>query len=193
MNPLLDWLEDGDLRSDGVATEVAAIVLENPGLVHELFAGLRSPTKTVRGHAADALEKVAREAPELMVDRLVELTRLAVEDDVAMVRMHLAMVFGHLAMMHEKVEVLKDTLVRMLADESVFTKSWVIVSLCIIARKYPPMQEGILQQVAAFKADESIAIRTKVRYAIQVLTNPSQPFPKGWVKSKQLEETNLFT
>lgn len=192
MNPLLEWLEAGDLRSDGVATEVASIVLENPALVEEIFTGLNSPAKHVRGHAADALEKVARKAPELMTNRLDELMHLALEDDVAMVRMHLAMIFGHLAMMEAKAEALKDTLLDMLEDKSVFARSWAIVSLCIFARKYPPMQEEILSRVAALKRDDSAAIRSKVRNAMQILMNPSKTFPKGWIKSLQLRDTDLI-
>ena len=40
MNQVLSWLSGGDLRSDGMANEVADFVLENPTAFEDLFAGL---------------------------------------------------------------------------------------------------------------------------------------------------------
>ena len=57
MNQLLNWLADGDLRSDGSATEVADLVLKNPHLLADLLEGLDEPNEVVRGHTAHALER----------------------------------------------------------------------------------------------------------------------------------------
>ena len=188
MNPILDWLSGGDLRSDGMANEVAAVVLKNQELFGEVYAGLGEDDDVIRGRTADALEKISRSKPELLKDRLPQILQRAEEDPVPMVRIHLAMMLGHLAICEELIEDLTLALLSMLADSSVFAKSWAIVSLCIIARKYPKKRDQILRNISRFQQDGSIAIRTKVRYAIDVLTDEAKPFPKGWIKSEHLRE-----
>jgi hypothetical protein len=187
MNQILEWLSGGDLRSDGMSNEAAEFVLKNPQMFEELFEGLYVTDDVVRGRTADALEKIARTIPDKMVDRLPELIKIAKEDPVPMVKMHLAMIFGHLAIYEEKVSDLVSALLYLLDDESVFTRSWVIVSLCIIGRKYPEECGQILERIEPIQRDRSIAMRTKARKAVGLLTNNKVPFPKGWIKSEHLQ------
>jgi hypothetical protein len=63
----------------------------------------------------------------------------------------------------------------------------VISSLCIYARLYPQERERIIESVAPLHKDPSIAIRTRVRYAMALLTDDEAPFPKGWVKAEGLK------
>jgi len=188
MNPILEWLAGGDLRSDGMANEVADLVLKNPPMFNEIFHGLQESNDVIRARTADALEKISRKNPEHLKEHLPQVIQLAKTDSVAMVRMHLAMIFGYLAIYEELVEDLNSTLLHMLDDPSVFAKSWAIVSLCIIARKYPTTRDQIVTPVIALQNDSSIAIRTKVRYAIGILTDEGFPFPKGWIKSEYLKD-----
>ena len=188
MNRILEWLSGGDLRSDGMADEVADVVLKNHQLFDDVYAGLNESNDVIRGRTADALEKIARTKPEFLKDHVLQLIQVAKEDTVAMVRMHLAMIFGHLAIYDELVDELSSVLLFMLDEKSVFAKSWAIVSLCIIARKYPQKRDQILGRVVRLQKDSSIAVRTKVRYAIEVLTDEGSTFPKGWIKSEHLQE-----
>jgi hypothetical protein len=185
---ILEWLSGGDLRSDGMADEVAEVVLKNPPMFDEIFLGLQEAEDVIRARTADALEKVSRKEPEYLKEHIQLLIQLAKEDPVAMVRMHLAMIFGHLAIYEGLVDELVSVLLHMLDDKSVFAKSWAIVSLCIIARKYPENSEEILRQIVSCQNSSSIAIRTKVRYAVEILTDEQRPFPKGWIKSEHLRE-----
>lgn len=185
-NQLLEWLSGGDLRSDGAANEVAAFVLANEDLVSDLMEGLNATDDVVRGRASDALEKVARERPDLVIERLGDLIHLAREDAVTMVRMHMAMLFGHLAMYEQAADQITATLLEMLTQEGVFARSWAISSLCIMARKYPHRRSDILPQIEPLQRDASTAIRARARKALVLLTDPQAPFPKGWVKSEKL-------
>ena len=81
-----------------------------------------------------------------------------------------------------------DALFKLLSSGSAFARSWTISSLCIVARLYPQHIARITQRIADLQDDESIAIRTRVRYALDLLTNPSAPFPKGWVKSETIRK-----
>ena len=187
MNQLLEWLMGGDLRSDGQASEVADLVLQNLRLFDDLYAGLFVKDDVVRGRTSHALERISRSKPEHLVEHVDELVEVAKKDPVTMVRFHLAMLFGNLLIYEEHVEAIKSILLEMLGDESVFTRSWVISSLCILGRKYPPEREGLLSVIAPGLRDDSIAIRSRTEKALKLLTDEYQPFPEGWIKSTYLQ------
>lgn len=108
-----------------------------------------------------------------------------------MVRWHLAMILGYLSFSDTYIDKIRNALLHLLDDGSVFVRSWSIVSLCIIARIYPQRSDEILSKIEPLKQSESAAIRTKVRQALNLLLNPQQPFPKGWIKSNHLQDLEL--
>jgi HEAT repeat protein len=187
MNQLLSWLAGTDLRTNGPANEVADFVLANPDAFEDLFAGLFERDDVVRGRTADALEKVTRSRPDLIRVHLPEMSSLAQEEQVPVVKMHLAMIFGHLAVYPGLVEQLMEVLLFQLKDESVFTRGWAIGSLCIIGRKYTEECRTVLDHLAPLQRDNSIAVRSRVKKAINLLTVPGSQFPKGWIKSEHLQ------
>ncbi len=187
MNPLLHWLAAGDVRSDGLANEVVRLVRQQPALISDLIEGLDHESDAVRGHTADALEKIGRDRPDLLVGYLPRLLAGSRQDPRPVVRMHLAMIFGHLAVYEEHGDALVDALLAMLPDSSVFTVSWAIVSLCLLARRYPAHRERILLPIAALQRHPSVAIRSKVDKAIPLLSDDGAVFPRGWIKSAHLQ------
>jgi HEAT repeat protein len=187
-NQILTWLSGGDLRSDGMANEAAQVVLENPRIFGDLLAGLDETDDVVRARTADVLEKVARERPDLLIGHLQQMIDLAGTEEVPAVKMHLAMIFGHLEVYEEMLEQLILVLYYLLEDDSVFTRSWAIASLCIIARKYPGENQRILKQLSQLQSDPSVAIRSRIAKAVVLLTNPEKEFPKGWIKSVHLQD-----
>lgn len=187
MNQVLTWLSGGDLRSDGMANEVAEFVLQNPDAFEDLYAGLSETDDVVRGRSTDALEKVTRKRPDLTVEYLPQLINLSEVEKVPMVKMHLAMIFGHLAVYPDLAGQLLEALLYLLQDESVFTRSWAIVSLCILARKFPRECQTVIEAIVPLQTDQSIAIRTKARKAIDLLSDPRAEFPAGWIKSEHLK------
>ncbi len=188
MGQILEWLSGGDLRSDGMSNEAADFVLKNPEMFDELFEGLSVSDDVIRGRTTDALEKVSRKRPDILIGRLPKLLQVAKEDHVPMVKMHLAMIFGHLAMYEERLSELISTLLYLLDDVSVFTRSWAVVSLCMICRKFPEDRKQILERIEPIQRDQSVAMRTKARMAVDLLTTKNIPFPKGWIKSEHLQE-----
>lgn len=187
MNDLLSMLSGGDLRSDGEADRVAEIVLGNPYMIEDLVQGLAVTDEVVRGRSAHALEKIARIRPEWLLDYLDWMIELSKCDPLPMVRWHLAMLFADMAGYEDRVDDLVDSLTGLLLDSSVFVRSWTISSLCIIARLYPEHNAGVTQHLSKYRKEPSTAIRARVRKALEVLTNPEAPMPKGWVKSERLE------
>jgi HEAT repeat protein len=186
MNEILSWLSGGDLRSDGLADQAAEFILGNPQLVDELFEGLSSENPVIRGRTADALEKVARQEPGLFINRVSELVKLAKNEDVQMVKMHLAMLFGHLVACKQKIDEITEILLHLLKDEGAFTRSWTITSLAIIGKVYPDRRELAYESISRLGNDQSIAIQTRARKALEVLEGAKKRFPKGWIKSVHL-------
>ncbi len=186
MNQLLEWLKSGNLTSDGASNEVVRFVKADLNLLDDLVEGLKVDDGVVRGHTADALEKLARSNPERVNKYLPILLQSAEEDNVPMVRWHIAMILGYLSIFQDQVDEITDALIDLLSDQSVFTQSWAIVSLCIVARLYPVKADQIINAIAPLKTSDSVAIRSKVRNAFPILTNEQAPFPKGWIKSEHL-------
>ncbi len=186
MTNVVDWLRSNDMGLDGLADEAAAFILDNPDLLGDLLAGIDDHVPAVRARTADALEKIGRQRPDLLLPYLPKLVDVAYRDEKAAVKMHLAMVFGHLAV----EEGLRDDLCRhllyLLEEQGVFTRAWAIASLCILARLQPAYLPETLQGIGKLGTDPSIAIRTRVRMAVSLLTDPAAPFPPGWVKSHHL-------
>jgi hypothetical protein len=189
---ILEWLEGGSLRSDGMANEVVSFVLRNPEALSELVLGLSDERKVVRGRAADVLEKLARELPERFLEYLPVLLRSSKEDPVPMVRWHLAMLLGYLIEDQKHVIPIQSTLITLLRDPSVFVISWAIVSLCLIGRRYPDCKEDILQEIVSLKDSPSAAIRTKVRMGMELFSNDHRSFPDGWVKSASQRKQAVY-
>jgi hypothetical protein len=188
MNQVLQWLAGGDLRSDGMADMAAEFILENPALVDELLAGLQSGNDVIRGRTADALEKVCRVMPELLVRHTPVIIEIAILDRVAMVQWHLAMLLGHLVPCGEFIEEITHTLCKLLKIGTAFTKSWAIVSLCIVAVTFPERKKAVFEEIAQYQDDASIAVRTRVRKGLAVLAKEGTRFPEGWVKSQHLQD-----
>lgn len=185
MNQIIEWLAIGDLRSDGQANQVAAMVLAQPVIFPDLMEALTHEDDVVRGHAADALEKISREMPELLIPQIQHLIRAARTETVPMVRWHLAMVFGSLAHERALAEMIIPLLIDMLGDESPFVKTWATSSLVIWGRRYLQWQPEIIERLLPLSRDASIAVRHRAEKAIRLLMNPHLPLPSGWVKSKR--------
>lgn len=182
MNVFARWLAEGDLTSDGKADEVADVILGNPVRVEQLVDCINSDDPVVRGHAADAAEKIAREKPEILLPYMHILYKTAVEDPIGMVKQHLAMLFGHTAIFEEWVDPSVTTLFKLMEDQHAFTKVWAISSLCIIAELYPKYQPRILGEIVQIDESSKKSVHTRAQKAREILAEGAD-FPDGWVKS----------
>jgi hypothetical protein len=184
MYKLLEMLSGGNLQSDGRGNEVADSVLVHPRLFDHLVEGLSESDDVIRARTAHALERISRTHPEMMLGLLPRFVEMAVNDDVPMVRWHVAMIFGNLPLPAEKVNEVISTLFRMLEDKSVFVRSWSIVSLTILGRRYIAERKKIADSISALQRDGSVAVRSKVVKALKVLEDEGEPIPAGWLKSR---------
>jgi HEAT repeat protein len=181
---LLQMLSGGNLASDGQASDVADLVIKNPVLLDALINGLADPDDVIRARTAHAMERIARSHPEMVEGVFPQLITQALNDTIPMVRWHIAMIFGDLPNSDERLEPSLDTLYHLLADPSVFVKSWAIVSLAILGRKNPARRGEICQRLIALSTEKSKAIQNKVRKSLAILTDDRVTIPPGWIKTK---------
>lgn len=183
MNELLTMLSGGDLRSDGRANEVAEQVIRKPKLLGKLAEGLNESNDVVRARIAHALERNSRINPELLRGLLPSLVEIADRDEVPMVKWHIAMILGNMKLTGKELNLATSTLFRLLKDESVFAKAWAISSLTLIGRRNPSRRGKIMNEIRACQRERSIAIRTRVRMALDFLNDKNKPISPSWLKS----------
>jgi hypothetical protein len=183
MNELLHLLSSGTLQSDGRASEVADGVLKDPGLFDLLVDGLSEEDEVIRGRTAHALERISRTQPEWVVELLPQLLDQALIDPVPMVRWHLAMTFANLPIPPSQADGIFTTLYRMLKDPSVLVKSWAIVSLTLLSRRYETRRLEILKELQVLADDPSLAIRNRINKTKKILLDVNEPIPAGWIKA----------
>jgi HEAT repeat protein len=184
MNDFITMLKGGSLISDGRADDVAAAVLDDPQRMDALIDALLDRDDVVRGRAAHAVEKVLREKPSLAAAHFPLLRSLAFEDPVPMVKWHIAMVLGTISDNTDLIDGSLDVLFHLLSssEEGVFVKSWAIVSLSIIDKRYSDRRDLIVAEFRKMESDRRASIRSKIRKALSALTEPGRPLPKGWDK-----------
>ncbi len=183
MNRLLSRLEGGSLISDGDANAVADEAAKNQELLSDLLGRLSEPDDVVRARTAHALERISRTKPALLQSHL-GLFLEKTGDTMPMVKWHIAMLLGNLATTQEVGGKVLPTLFRLMGEsEGVFVRSWSIVSLCVIGKKYPPLRQQILNEVSRYREDKKASIKVKIKKTIACLEK-NEPIPKGWLKNQ---------
>jgi hypothetical protein len=184
MAKFTELLAAGDTRSDGLANEVVRLVLASPILLPELVLELGSDGAAVRAHAADALEKVARVRAEDVSAHLSTIATAARQDEVPMVRWHMAMVLEHICRSTEEAGVVVETLSFLLRDRSPFVRSWAVSGLTVLARRSLVATPRLIRAIAPLTSDPSAAVAKRARTAMRVLTDPTFPVPSSWQKAR---------
>jgi HEAT repeat protein len=181
MNELLSKLSSGDLRYDGRANEVAEEVITDIRLFYLLAEGLMESDDVIRARTTHALEKISRSNPELLREMIPELIQICENDKVPMVKWHIAMILGNIYSITTEPDLIITVLSALLKDDSIFVRSWTIVSLSLIGRKNIQQRDKIKGSIKALQKDKSIAIRTKVKKALDILESEDNPIPVGWL------------
>jgi hypothetical protein len=127
IGPLRKMLAGGDRRSIGRADEAVAVLRYAPGRVAELVELLWDSEAVVRMRAADALEKLSRDAVEWLEPMLepyrMNLLGLMAETEQQEVRWHLAVLVPRLQLTSEQRLRVARTLEGYLQDRSSIVKT----------------------------------------------------------------------
>lgn len=142
--PLLSLLTGGDRRSIGRADEVTASVLQSPKLFPQLMTGLWSTDSLMRMRAADAVEKISREKPELLRPYKKELLGLLQEAEEKEVRWHLALMAPRLALNIRERASAVAALRNYLEDRSSIVRTCALQALSDLAEQAPELLPDVI-------------------------------------------------
>jgi hypothetical protein len=143
-HPILKKLAGGDRRSIGRSNEVVTAVLARPALFRVLVEGLTSEDPVVRMRAADALEKVTVQRPELLRPHrktLLEVSGQALQQEV---RWHMAPLFSRMNLRTRERAVAVDILFDYLRDKSSIVKTFAMQGLADLAAKDAALKAKVL-------------------------------------------------
>jgi HEAT repeat protein len=167
MKDVLEKLSDGDLRSEGRASEVAAEVTADHSLLPDLVQGLRSADKIIRARTCMAMEVISRRHPALLQDLVPRLIELAATDRVPQVRWHIAEIFANVPLPADEAERIIPILLEYLKDRSKIVRYCAVQTLGILGRE-SPSRPKIAAQIAALQ-DDSKSLNKAVTQALQHL------------------------
>lgn len=169
MHPILKRLSGGDRRSIGHSNEVVAEVLARPGHFRHVFAGLSSDDLIVRMRAADAVEKITAQRPELLQPFKKKLLAVAGSTDQQEVRWHAALMIPRLELTPKERAVAVDILFDYLHDHSSIVKAWAMQSLSDLAGKDSSLHAKILPLLEELTEIGTPAMRARGRKILQHL------------------------
>jgi hypothetical protein len=159
MHPILKKLSGGSRGSIGRSNEVVAEVLARPAYFRHVFEGIASDDAIVRMRAADAVEKITAQRPELLRPFKTKLLAIAGSSDQQEVRWHAAVMLPRLALTRKERAVALDILFDYLRDKSSIVKTFAMQAMWDLASDtklkaqiIPLIEELTLVGTAAMRA-----------------------------------------
>lgn len=142
MHPILQKLQNGDMRTTGMSDEVVKDVLRYPYLFEEVFEGLYSDDPGIKMRSADVLEKVSYECHRYLQpfkDRLIDEIS---KTDQKEVQWHVAAMFSYLEL--NRIE--KGKVVRILFNWLENSKSKIVKVMCLQSLSHFAMSDSSLRE-----------------------------------------------
>jgi|SRR5579863_6698422 len=172
MHPILKKLSGGDRRSIGRSNEVVAEVVARPALFRHVFEGLAGDDPVLRMRAADALEKITAQRPELLQPFKTRLLSVAGESDQQEVRWHLALMIPRLKLTPRERAVAMDIVFDYLRDRSSIVKTFAMQALADFASQDASLRAQILPLLEELTSIGTRAMRARGRKLLQHLNRP---------------------
>lgn len=160
---IVDRLRPGDLRTKGASEATVRLVLARPALLGELMAGLPHPEPGVRMRAADALEKVSGEKPELLKGRARALLGLAAQTDQREVQWHVAQMLPRLPLSAAGRRRAWQLLSAWLASGSRIVRAFSLEGLTQLSRDDPELRAKAVTLLQRALHDWAPAVRARAR------------------------------
>jgi hypothetical protein len=144
---LLTQLQGADLRSKGHAEDVARNVLRHPALFEELLRGLWEDDPAVCMRAADAVEKVTRVRPDLLLAHKRNLLSLCASAQRPELRWHLAQIVPRLPLAAPQRHRMFRVLLGYLEDDSRIVRTFALQALVDLGGHDPSLQTVVLERL----------------------------------------------
>jgi hypothetical protein len=163
MHPLLKKLSGGDRRSIGRSNEVVAQVLARPAYFRHVFEGLAAEDAVVRMRAADAVEKICAQRPELLGPYKSRLLAIAGSSDQQEIRWHAALLMPRLELTAKERTVALDILFDYLRDKSSIVKTLAMQAVWDLAATDSKLKAQIVPLIEELTLVGTAAMRARGR------------------------------
>jgi hypothetical protein len=170
---LTNALTGGDPRSLGRAEDVANEVLAHPERFGELIGAVLHPDPMVGMRAADAAEKVTRQAPALLGPHKRLLLERIAPHPRPEIRWHAAQMLPRLDLTRDEREQVLAILAGYLADPSRIVAANAVSALADLARHAPDLRSQVAETIERQLESGSAAVRARARRELARLERPS--------------------
>ncbi len=163
MHPLLKKLSRGDRRSIGRSNGVVAHVLAHPAYFRHVFAALTVDDPVVRMRAADAIEKITAQCPEILQPFKRKLLAIAGSTDQQEIRWHAALLIPRLKLTTRERAVALDILFDYLRDKSSIVKTFAMQAIWDLATTDARLKAQIITLIEELTEVGTPAMRARGR------------------------------
>ena len=153
----------------GHAYDAAMRVLENPRLARQLIECLWDEDEGVAGRAADALETVAAELPQIVARYKDALLGLLVESRSIKLRWHLGLIVTGLKLTRPECRRVAEALNSWLDDRSSIVKTCAMQGLAELTLQDPSLKDEVLDLLRILARSGTAAMRARGRILIEQL------------------------
>lgn len=175
MHPILQKLAGGNRSSIGRSNDVVAQVLAHPAYFPDLFAGLSTDDPIIRMRAADAVEKITVQRPELLRPFKKKLLAIAGSTTQQEVRWHAALILPRLALSSKERAVALDILFDYLRDKSSIVKTSAMQAIWDLVANDPKLKAQITPIIEELTQIGTPAMRARGGKLLRVsLPRPSR-------------------
>ena len=178
MHPILKKLAGGNRGSIGRSNEVVAQVLAHPAYFPDLFAGLSSDDPVIRMRAADAVEKITAQRPDLLRPFKRKLWAIAGSSSQQEVRWHAALILPRVALSSKERALALDILFDYLRDKSSIVKTFAMQAIWDLGATDPKLKTQIIPLIEELTLVGTAAMRARGRKLLR-RGNITPPHPRS--------------
>lgn len=172
---ILSMLGGGDRRSTGRASEVVALVLDDPTLFGQLMAGLTSADPLVRMRAAHAVEIVTVNRPDLLPPHKGYVLGPVAAVNQQEVRWHVAQLIPRFELTDAERAAATSMLEGFLSDKSGIVRVFALQALADLAARDPGLKTRLLPLVERLALAGTPAERSRCRQLLRQLAPSAAP------------------
>jgi hypothetical protein len=179
MHPLLALLTGGDRRSIGQSAEVVTAVLDDPALFPIVFDGMLADDQLIRMRAADAVEKITAQQPELLTSYTARILNEVAAVPQAEVRWHVAQLIERLTLDGDQQRQAVAILEEYLDDRSVIVRVNALQALATLAECDVVLRPIVIVRIAARQERGAPAEQSRARKLL------------AWLKQHESENVSI--
>lgn len=163
MNDILDKLSGGDRRSIGKADEVAGDIEKEPALFDDVFVGLTVKDPVLRMRAADVVEKVTIDKPDLLTSHKKEVISILSTSEQQEVCWHMAQIAPRIKYTKAEESKVVAALKSNLSHKSKIVQVFSMQALADLAEEDESLQKEVVEIIKEKQSTGSPALQSRAR------------------------------